>query len=191
MAERDVRREVLKENFVSIDIESSGPIPGEYSMLSLGANLIANPNETFYATFKPISDNFVPEALTISGFTLEELRETGTDPEQAMTDFEEWLKNNSKEGRPIATGFNMSFDWQFINYYFHRFLKRNPLGINALDLKGYYMGKFDTRWSETSKQRMDERFKGPNPHTHNALDDAIEQGELFYNIKAHPGHSLK
>ncbi len=32
-----------KEIFISVDIESSGPIPGEYSLLSIGAWLAFRP----------------------------------------------------------------------------------------------------------------------------------------------------
>jgi hypothetical protein len=32
---------------------------------------------------------------------------------------------------------------------------------------------------ETRSSRIRSEVKGPSPHTHNALDDAIEQGEMF------------
>ncbi len=58
--------------YVMIDVESDGPIPGDYSMVCFGA-VIVEPglNRTFYRRLKPISDQFIPEALAISGFSRE------------------------------------------------------------------------------------------------------------------------
>ena len=61
------------ERYFSVDIESSGPIPGKYSMLSLGACVLGNPKQEFYVELKPISKNFIPDALKISGFDLDQL----------------------------------------------------------------------------------------------------------------------
>src|SRR6266436_4496570 len=36
------------EAYISVDIEAAGPVPGEYSMLSLGACLVDSPEITFY-----------------------------------------------------------------------------------------------------------------------------------------------
>ncbi|MGI0072274.1 MAG: hypothetical protein ACREA3_00470 [Nitrosotalea sp.] len=65
-----------KEIYISVDIEASGPIPGEYSMLSLGACVVYDTSKTFYREFKPISENYLAEAIQVSGFSLEKLRES-------------------------------------------------------------------------------------------------------------------
>src|SRR5438552_192307 len=36
-----------EEVYISVDIEASGPIPGEYSLLSLGACVVCKMSETF------------------------------------------------------------------------------------------------------------------------------------------------
>ncbi|TWT61523.1 hypothetical protein Pan54_22590 [Rubinisphaera italica] len=56
-----------------VDIESDGPIPGDYSMVCFGA-VIVEPElkRTFYGKLKPISEQFNPDALAVSGFTREE-----------------------------------------------------------------------------------------------------------------------
>jgi len=42
-----------------IDVETDGPIPGDYSMLSIGAVVIEEGlKKTFYAELNPISDNY-------------------------------------------------------------------------------------------------------------------------------------
>ena len=167
------------EVYISVDVETSGPIPGEYSMLSLGACVLGETAKTFYREFKPISDKYIPEALQVSGFALEKLRATGIDPEKGMREFETWIEQTSEGRRPVFTAFNATFDWMFVAYYFHRYLERNPFGISGLDMKAYYMGKFHTSWAETSKRRLDKTLLSGRKHTHNALDDAIEQAEIF------------
>jgi ribonuclease T len=62
-------------------------------------------------------------------------------------------------------------------------LGENPYGFTALDIKAYYMGKLDLKtWAETSMKRMNPRFLSGREHTHNALDDAIEQAIIFRKI---------
>lgn len=172
----------MEEIYISVDVEASGPIPGEYSMLSLGACLVSNTSSIFYTTLKPINRNFVPEALKVARFSLEELERSGLEPELAMGAFEDWVKGVSGKNRPIFVAFNATFDWQFVNYYFHKYLGRNPFGISGLDIKAYYAGKFNTTWAGTAKKRLGKAILPRRKHTHNALDDAIEQAELFRNI---------
>lgn len=96
----------------------------------------------------------------------------------AMKKFEDWL---SQFHRPRFVGFNVPFDYGWANYYFHNYLGRNPFGINALDIKAYYMGKFDCDWSETTKKKM--KIKSSYKHSHNALEDAIEQADIFNQLR--------
>ncbi len=168
-----------KEIYISVDVEASGPIPGEYSMLALGACAVHDTSQTFYREFKPITDRYLQEAVQVSGLDHEKLKETGVDPAEGMTDFENWIKQVSGDSKPVFTAFNATFDWMFTAYYFHRYLGRNPFRISGLDIKAYYMGKLNTTWSDTAKRRIDKRLISSRKHTHNALDDAVEQAELF------------
>lgn len=52
-----------EEAYISVDIEASGPIPGEYSMLSLGACVVGDTAKTFYREIKPITDKYVQRAF--------------------------------------------------------------------------------------------------------------------------------
>ena len=65
----------------------SGPIPGEFSLLSLGACVVGDETKTFYVEFQPISDNFIPEAMAVSKFDLHRLKATGQMPAHAMAQF--------------------------------------------------------------------------------------------------------
>lgn len=176
----EIHMDVQNEIFISVDIESSGPIPGEYSMLSIGACLVDTPEMTFERTLKPLSRNADPEALAVTGFSLEELEQSGTEPHQAMAEFNIWIKATCGDGGiPVFVGLNAPFDWSFINYYFHRFHSENPFGFTALDIKAYYMGVTGSSWKGTRSSVMASHL-GPNHRgSHNAVQDAVYQAELF------------
>lgn len=167
------------ELYISVDIEASGPIPGEFSMLSLGACGVGLPSKTFYAELKPINDHFIDKALEVNGLSLTDLRTRGEEPAHAMARFEGWIKDISGEGRPVFVGFNAAFDWSFTHWYFIKFLGRDPFGISGLDIKAYYMGMKNVDWGQTTKKNVRAQFQPTSQHTHNALDDAKEQAEIF------------
>lgn len=53
--------------YIMIDVESDGPIPGDYSMVCFGA-IVVEPSldRTFYGRLKPISVRWIPEALAVT-----------------------------------------------------------------------------------------------------------------------------
>lgn len=167
------------EIYISVDIEASGPIPGEYSMLSLGACVVSDTTRTFYSELKPLNDNFIDKALEVSGFSLDELKNKGAEPATAMAKFDAWIKQVAGDNRPVFLAFNATFDWSFTHWYFIKFLNRDPFGISGLDIKAYFMGKHNLNWNDTTKKGSRQFYQLNKPHTHNALDDAIEQAELF------------
>jgi len=170
------------ELYISVDIQAAGPIPVEYSMLSIGACVVGSPEVSFYIELKPINDRFIPEALAVSGFSLEQLKISGIEPSEGMKSFCKWIEDTATEIMPIFVGFNAPFDWQFINWYFHTFLGRNPFGINAIDIKAYYMGFSGSTWVNTPSSRLPSWLQ-PAPHKkHYALDDAIAQAEIFSRL---------
>ena len=158
-----------------VDIESDGPIPGDYSMISFGAIIVDEElNKTFYGKLKPISDKWIPEALAISGFNREETLEFD-EPQKVMKDFLEWIKNNSKS-RPLFFSDNNGFDWQFINWYFIHFLGQNPFGFSSTNLGSLYKGM---------EKNMFKNFKHlrKTKHTHNPVDDAMGNAEALLYMK--------
>ena len=169
-----------RELFISVDVETAGPIPGEYSLLSIGACSIFEPEKTFACKLKPINRNFDPKALEVSGFSLDELARTGLPPAEAMRAFADWLGALAeKKQTPVFVGFNAPFDWSFVNYYFHRFGSGNPFGFTALDIKALYMGATGCSWGDTRSSRIAERLEPALTGTHDALQDARYQAEIF------------
>ena len=41
------------ECFISVDIETAGPVPAKYAILSIGACLVEDPEQTFYVELMP------------------------------------------------------------------------------------------------------------------------------------------
>jgi DNA polymerase III epsilon subunit-like protein len=169
-----------KETFVIVDIEASGPNPGGYAMLSIGASTLAQPRQTFYVELQPDKEAFTSEAMAVNGLSLERLAAEGLPPEEAMRAFAKWVaKVAPEDARPVFAAFNAPFDWMFINDYFHRYLGYNPFGHSALDIKAYYMGLEGVTWQETSHRYVTERCCGTRELTHHALDDAIVEAEIL------------
>lgn len=134
-------------------------------MLSLGACLVSNTERNFYVELKPINSNYTKEALEVSGLSMEHLQKYGRSPELAMKKFDEWAR--AIQGRPVLVAFNATFDWSFVNYYFHKYVGNNPFGISGLNIKAYYMGMM-CKWGETMKRKIHDSFKSKRKHTHNA-----------------------
>lgn len=174
-----MRKTTKQEKYISVDVETSGPIPGEFSILSVGACIVGETYKSFYVELKPLNNNFIQRAIEISGLSMKELEQKGMNPKEAMRKFKEWVKKVSGDARPVFVGFNATFDWMFCHWYFMKFLGRDPFGISGLDIKSYYMGMENCTWSDTVKKRVRLKFPPKKKHTHNALDDAIEQAEIF------------
>jgi DNA polymerase III epsilon subunit-like protein len=174
------------EAFISVDIEAAGPIPGQYSMLSLGACLVEDLDHSFYVELRPINDNAEPKALEITGFSLAALRVSGEKPEDAIVKFWNWINAAAGTRAPIFVGFNAGFDWSFVNWYFHTYVKENPFGFAPLDIKAYYMGLSGCSWSDTKSSRIPHEYQSSPHEKHNALSDAKAQAEVFSKLLAAP-----
>lgn len=181
--------------FFSVDIEADGPIPGPNSMLSFGLVVAArfdgqrfesllDRHDDFYRELKPIADSFVPEALEVSGLDREKLRHEGADPHDAMTEARRWVLSHARNDRPVLTGFPLMFDWLFIYWYFERFADDgSPFDHSAgLDMKTMYQQKAAVTTSQTGLSDLPEALLPPQAHTHNALEDAHRQAEIFVRL---------
>ena len=159
-----------------VDVEADGPIPGDYSMVSFGAVLV-HPELTqhFYGRLRPISERFIPEALAVSGFTRDETL-LFSEPGEVMKDFQTWLKQVSPS-QPRFISDNNGFDWQFINWYFHHFLKTNPFGFSSTNLGSLYKGMEKDMFVNFKHLRK-------TKHTHHPVDDARGNAEALLTLKA-------
>jgi len=162
-------------SYIMVDIESDGPIPGDYSMIAFGAVVVdENLDKTFYGKLKPISDRFESEALKVSGFTREETL-AFDEPNQVMLEFAEWVKKVSV-GRPIFISDNNGFDWMFICWYFHHFTGGNPFGFSSQNLGSLYKGLVKNTTKNFKHLRK-------TKHTHHPVDDAKGNAEALLTMK--------
>lgn len=201
------------EIYVSVDVEATGPIPGEYSMSAIGAFVAGartkdgdfvhfdhkDPTNSFYAEIAPISENYIPEAINVGlleGFDnstpdLDGSRHFawmvahGEAPEKAMTDFVKFVENakNVYGARPVFMGYPLGFDWTFTYWYLMKFAGVSPFGFSgAIDLKTVFAIGNNSSISKSTKRYMPKSLFSDLPHTHKAVDDAIEQGILGMNL---------
>ena len=183
-----------KDIYISADIEADGPIPGRYSMLAFGLAVAGTYDgatfeprdsaaDTFYRELKPISDEFDAAALKVSGLDRAMLAREGADPVAAMQEAAEWVQAQTAGARPVMFGYPVVFDWMFIHWYFMRFVGESPFGFSgALDMKTMYQQKARVTLDLAGRSDLPPELASSRRHTHNALDDAIEQAEIFNRL---------
>jgi DNA polymerase III alpha subunit (gram-positive type) len=119
ISKRNIKKEIKKNknmNYIVVDVESDGPLQGINSMVCFGAVIVEEGLErTFYGKLKPVSTEYNPEALAISGFTRQQ-HEQFPEPKETMEKFQQWLKDNNIE-RPVLISDNNGYDASWINYY--------------------------------------------------------------------------
>jgi hypothetical protein len=185
--------------YFSVDIEADGPQPGDYSMSSFGAVLCGTLTQDcfqptnlddianqYYVELKPISTKWVPEAAAVSGLDRDNLINYGLAPIYAMTRFNHFVEDRSKlyDARPIFVGWPLSYDWMWIYWYLMKYAGESAFGFSgAIDMKTWVAAKSNNNKKLSGKRAVYKALGvAPRPHTHNALDDAIEQGELWQHL---------
>lgn len=160
---------------IVVDVEADGPIPGKYSMVCFGAVVVDKEgklNNTFYGETAPISDAWIPEALAISGFTRSQHLKFDN-PQEVMQKFYNWVKS---QGSCIFISDNLAFDWQWINYYFHDQIGKNPFGFSGQRIGDKFQGFFNDPYYKWKKHRK-------TSHTHNPVDDAKGNAEALLYLR--------
>jgi hypothetical protein len=177
----------MDEIYISTDVETDGPIPGPHSMLSFGS--------AAYRADKTLVDTFSANLETLPGATgnpqtmdwwktqpdaWAACRENLQPPEVAMKRYLQWVKG--LRGKPVFVGYPVAFDFMFVYWYLIRFTGESPFSHSALDIKTYAMALLKLPYRDSTKRNMPRHWFDKLPHTHRALDDAIEQGALFCNM---------
>lgn len=158
-----------------VDAEFDGPCPGLYSMIEIGVVLVDDPRQTFYGTFKPVSDLFTQSALDSIGKTREETL-LFDDPKMTMERLAAFISAYTGKHRPGFISDNNGADWQFVNYYFHRFTGSNPFGYSSTNLGSLYKGMVKDMFKNFKHLRR-------TKHDHNPVNDAMGNVEAFLEMK--------
>ncbi len=177
----------MSEIYVSTDVETDGPIPGPHSMLSIGSaayradeHLIS----TFTANLETLpgacADPKTVEWWRTQPLAFEACRKDLEPPQHAMARYVAWVKGLG--GKPVFVGYPAGFDFLFVYWYLIRFTGESPFSHSALDIKSFAMAVLKLDYRDSNKKKMPKRWFDPLPHSHVALDDAVEQGALFCNM---------
>lgn len=159
--------------YIMVDIEADGPIPGDYSMISIGAVVVEEGlQRRFKAELRPISPKFVPEALAVSGHTRDQTK-AFPPASVGMKQFADWLTEVG--GRPKFISDNNGFDWMFVCWYFHHFMGSCPFGYSSTNLGSLYKGMVGD---------MKKNFKHlrQTKHTHDPVEDAVGNAEALLEM---------
>jgi hypothetical protein len=177
----------MSEIYVSTDVETDGPIPGPHSLLSFAS--------AAYRTDKTLLGTYQVNLETLPGATGDPktmdwwrtqpeawaaARSNPRDPAAALPEYVRWLK--ALPGTPVFVGYPAAFDFLFVYWYLIRFAGESPFSFSALDVKTYAMALLKKEYRQSVKRNMPRRWFDTLPHTHRAVDDAVEQGALFCNM---------
>lgn len=134
------------KTYIFVDVEGHGPAP----------TLNDETKFEFGAVSYPSRQSFHGQGATADTFNK----------------FGEWLSQFSE--RKIFVSDNPAYDWQFINYYFHKFTGGNPFGHSARRISDFYAG-LKNDWEET----QDWKSLRITKHDHNPVHDALGNLEAF------------
>jgi len=148
--------------YFSVDVEASGPVPGLYNLVSIGAVPVRRDGghwrpveDRFYVELKPICEGFLPEAMAVHGIARERLERDGVAADEALRGLTAFVGRHRRGGeRAVFAGHNAVFDWSFISWYYVRSGIENPFGYKALEVKSLAMGRLGIGWFETSKENL-------------------------------------
>ena len=184
-----MRVDARPEVYVSIDVETDGPIPGDYSMLQLGAAAFEAGSETEIDVF---SRNLArlpgasqhPDTMAWwakQGDLYQRMTKETTGPLIAMQDFAIWAKK--LPGKPVLVAYPAGFDQLHVYWYLMHFKVQHPFSFSCIDIKSYAMALLGEDYRTCTKRGFPKHwFPSDYSHTHDALDDAIGQGKLFIRM---------
>lgn len=181
--------------YFSADVETDGPIPGVFSILSFAlvyagtfdGDRFERPPDyrcVLYKELKPISGNFQLDALRVNGLDRERLCIEGESAELAMTEASLWVRQVAGVAEPVLVAYPLSFDWSWLYWYFVRFsAEGSPFGYShCFDIKTAFAVKASIPVSKAGRSMLDPSLRPVHEHTHHAVDDAIAQAEIFANV---------
>lgn len=177
----------MKEIYISTDIETDGSIPGINSMLSFGSaayfpdkTLVSAFSANLETLFEAQSDPKTMDWWKSQPDAWIACRIYPQSPELAMPKYLQWIE--SLPSKPVFVAYPAAFDFMFVYWYLIRFTGKSPFSHSALDIKTLAMALLKIGYRDATKRRMPRHWFDDLPHTHLALDDAIEQGALFCNM---------
>ena len=181
-----------EEIYISTDIETDGPIPGIYSMISIGSVAMKKDGsimDSFGANLSPMEGAREDED-TMKWWNqtedrraaLASTRVNSLNPAAAMRNYSDWV--SSLGGHPVFVGYPVGFDFMFVYWYLIRYTGHSPFSFSALDMKSYAMPILTNEYRHSSKKHMPRQWVGDEKELpHRAVEDARIQGEIFIRMR--------
>lgn len=195
----------MNEVYISVDIETDGPIPGDNSMLTLGAVPVVRTGPKAWEL--RVGDAFYIRMLQRQGALMnhdtedwwrkqdDAVRyeafhaEPRVHPREAMVEFAEWTESVSS-AQPVFVARPTGFDYSFVNWYLVHYLGAKRAHAlyshRALDMRSLMMGMHPKLgFYSAQSSLMDEKYHLDTGHkitAHRALSDAVEQGSTFMGM---------
>ncbi|MBY9067098.1 hypothetical protein K1X12_09325 [Hyphomonas sp. WL0036] len=170
---------------IVLDVEADGPCPGLFNMISFGLVCVGDPGRSFLGEVAPILDSSgIAEARDVVGVSYE-AQKAFADPGAVMQAAQAWLASVTGDRRAIFWSDNPAFDWQYWNWYCHRFLGENPAGFSARRIGDLDAGRRGEPLNTNAwkKRRI-------TAHTHDPVDDARGNAEALRWILSEMGQPL-
>lgn len=182
------------EVYISIDVESDGPIPGINSMLSLGA-VAFDGNGDILATFEAnlhVADGAVSDPDTMDWWNTQieafaYVRSGCREPRAVMDEFATWVERValSRKAVPVAVCAPAGYDFTFVYWYLMRYLGRSPFRFAVLDVRSFFAGYKGTLWTRSTRRYWPKRYHDRRvKHDHTPRADALGQGISFMRMRA-------
>lgn len=184
--------------YFMVDVEATGPVPGLYSMVSLGAVVIApdaqgelSAGDELYLELRPVFGGHDPDANAVHGLDIERLAREGLEPRAALEKLSAFVAaQNRPSTEPTFVAHVAVFDWMYVNWYYAWCGLENPFGYKALDTKALAMGVLDVEWPSTSKEILTGKLgiaMQDEDTLHRADADARHQAGLFVAMMKRAG----
>lgn len=166
---------------IVVDVETVGPIPGDYSMIEIGAVVLKRNHilDTFHMPIAPINDNYKKEACDSIGIDFGNIKQTyKISPWHAMGAFKFWIERNTDKGTyPMFISDNNGFDFMFTHWYFIHYLHEDPFGHTSRNIADIFGGL-----NKDMSKAFDYKKLRDTKHTHRAVDDALGNVEALIKI---------
>jgi hypothetical protein len=99
-----------------------------------------------------------------------------------MPEAREWVERQAEGARPVLVGYPLVFE-MFLTWYLQRYAGGSPFGFSSgLDMKSMYAVRAGVPISRAGRNDLPAALRSERSHTHNALDDAIEQADVFTKL---------
>lgn len=190
---------MARATWFCVDIECSGPVPGMYDMVSLGAVVVSETpaglsiGEMFYVEIRPTAPNVDAGAMAVNGLDIDDLRANGHDLADALGALDAFVATHTAVGsKPVFVGHNAPFDWSFVNHAYHAVGRPNPFGYKALDTKALATGVLGLHWFDSNKEELATRLDLPpveEDKVHRADWDAWYQAHILVGLLEYEARS--